>query len=113
MYLLTEDCLRGNLGNKYWEEIFSFHEHTRKGLYDQTIWTQEDLYMDNMDLLGEILIGKNMDVSLNMINKAHTGAGKCNNHGNHPLGLPYGISMLYPFYGNLAISIIFLARLAI
>ncbi|MBW0549350.1 hypothetical protein O181_089065 [Austropuccinia psidii MF-1] len=55
MDLLSEEGLRGNLENKYWDEVFSFDEQTRQSLYDYRIWPQEDFNMNNMELFGGTL----------------------------------------------------------
>ncbi|MBW0503134.1 hypothetical protein O181_042849 [Austropuccinia psidii MF-1] len=52
MALLSEEGLRGDLGNKYWEELFSFNEQTRKALYDYRIWPVEDFNLNDIKLLG-------------------------------------------------------------
>ncbi|MBW0530749.1 hypothetical protein O181_070464 [Austropuccinia psidii MF-1] len=52
MDVLSEEGLRGNLANKYLEEIFPFDEQARKALYDYIILPQEDLNLHNMEPLG-------------------------------------------------------------
>ncbi|MBW0549392.1 hypothetical protein O181_089107 [Austropuccinia psidii MF-1] len=52
MELLNKEGIKGNLENKYWKEVFSFDEQTRKALYDCRIWPQEYFNLHNMELLG-------------------------------------------------------------
>ncbi|MBW0540076.1 hypothetical protein O181_079791 [Austropuccinia psidii MF-1] len=55
MDMLSEEALRGKLGNKYCEKISSSDEKTSSALHDHRIWPQEDLNLNNIKLLGGIV----------------------------------------------------------